>query len=221
MAITLNEITKYIKFNNSALKFNLEENPSFLQDNTIPKRIINPEDPILDTGEKDGNENVLRYKKDEIINLPSFLDKFIDLNNYYTFGVNSDHSFIHSLFYSYNTNFKFLSEEDKETLITEFKLKCLEKITSEKNKHKSKITKAFNESRYNCEELIGYLVTYIQSNILMIDLNEKTHKLGAKFNYDFTTIIILKSGDTYFPLSSIDGSELSNPSCLAMMKHFS
>jgi hypothetical protein len=221
MAITLNEITKYIKFNNSALKFNLEENPHFIQDNTIPKRIINPEDPILDTGEKDGNENVLRYKKDEIINLPNFLDKFIDLNNYYTFGVDSNHSFIHSLFYSYNTNFKFLSEEDKGTLITEFNLKCLEKISGEKNKQKSKITKALNEFRYNCKELIEYLVHYIQYNIIVIDLNEKTHSLGAEFNYEFTSIIILKSGDTYFPLASIDGSELSTPTCLAIMKHFS
>ena len=45
-----------------------------------------------------------------------FLDKFFDLNNYYTFGVVQDKSFIYSLLYVVDTNFKFLSDTDQASL---------------------------------------------------------------------------------------------------------
>ena len=88
----------------------------FEQPKKIPKKVVNPDKLLPDEEEKTIDTNVLKYRKDEIINLPSSLDKFFDLNNYYTFGVKQDESFIYSLIYCIDSNFKFLSEKDQDPI---------------------------------------------------------------------------------------------------------
>ena len=42
MAVTLNDITKYIKFNNTNIKFSLNTNSEFEQSFNIPDKVLDP-----------------------------------------------------------------------------------------------------------------------------------------------------------------------------------
>ena len=52
MAVTLNEITKYVKHNNSDVKFEINAVPEFEQPMQIPKKVVNPERLLDDEQEK-------------------------------------------------------------------------------------------------------------------------------------------------------------------------
>ena len=222
MAVTLNEITKYVKHNNSDIKFDINVNPDFEQPAKIPQKVVNPERLLEDEREKTLDTNVLKYRRDEIINLPTFLDKFFDLNNYYTFGVVQEKSFIYSLLYVVDTNFKFLSETDQAALVAEKSVEFLEALgaDTEFKKGKTEATKALHAEDYTNNRVVEFLSGNLQRNIIILDLNEKTHQLYREFNGDFTTVVVLKSGTTYFPLSCIDGSDISNSTAISLMKFF-
>ena len=222
MAVTLNEITKYVKHNNSDIKFDINVIPDFEQPAKIPQKVVNPERLLEDEREKTLDTNVLKYRRDEIINLPTFLDKFFDLNNYYTFGVVQEKSFIYSLLYVVDTNFKFLSETDQAALVAEKSVEFLEALgaDTEFKKGKTEATKALHAEDYTNNRVVEFLSGNLQRNIIILDLNEKTHQLYREFNGDFTTVVVLKSGTTYFPLSCIDGSDISNSTAISLMKFF-
>lgn len=222
MAVTLNEITKYVKHNNSDIKFDINVNPDFEQPAKIPQKVVNPERLLEDEREKTLDTNVLKYRRDEIINLPTFLDKFFDLNNYYTFGVVQEKSFIYSLLYVVDTNFKFLSETDQAAVVAEKSVEFLEALgaDTEFKKGKTEATKALHAEDYTNNRVVEFLSGNLQRNIIILDLNEKTHQLYREFNGDFTTVVVLKSGTTYFPLSCIDGSDISNSTAISLMKFF-
>lgn len=222
MAVTLNEITKYVKHNNSDIKFDINVIPDFEQPAKIPQKVVNPERLLEDEREKTLDTNVLKYRRDEIINLPTFLDKFFDLNNYYTFGVVQEKSFIYSLLYVVDTNFKFLSETDQAAVVAEKSVEFLEALgaDTEFKKGKTEATKALHAEDYTNNRVVEFLSGNLQRNIIILDLNEKTHQLYREFNGDFTTVVVLKSGTTYFPLSCIDGSDISNSTAISLMKFF-
>ena len=46
--ININQITKYIKFNKSAIKFSVNENKDFVQPHIIPQRTEDPNAALLD-----------------------------------------------------------------------------------------------------------------------------------------------------------------------------
>ena len=222
MTVTLNEITKYVKHNNSDVKFELNVSSEFEQPTSIPQKVVNPDKLLPDEEEKTIDTNVLKYRKDEIINLPSFLDKFFDLNNYYTFGVRQDQSFIYSLIYCIDSNFKFLSEKDQESYITDKNIEFLDSLTNHPSfkKGKTEATKCLHEYEYNNEHVLSYLSLFYEKNIIILDLNEKLHKLYNEFNGEFSSVVVLKSGLTYFPLSCIDGSPISNSTAISLIKFF-
>ena len=223
MAVTLNEITKYVKHNNSDVKFDINAIPEFEQPMKIPQKVVNPERLLADEEEKTLDTNVLKYRSNEIINLPSFLDKFFDLNNYYTFGVVvQEKSFVYSLCYVVDTNFKFLSEADQSSLISDKKMEYLEALGADIDfkRGKTQATKALNADDFTDARVIEYLSGYLKRNIIILDLNVKTHSSYCEFNGEFTTVVILKSGTTYFPLSCIDGSDISNSTAISLMKFF-
>lgn len=222
MAVTLNEITKYVKHNNSDIKFDINVIPDFEQPAKIPQKVVNPDRLLEDEREKTLDTNVLKYRRDEIINLPTFLDKFFDLNNYYTFGVVQEKSFIYSLLYVVDTNFKFLSETDQAAVVAEKSVEFLEALgnDTEFKKGKTEATKALHAEDYTNKRVVEFLSGNLQRNIIILDLNEKTHQLHREFNGDFTTVVVLKSGTTFFPLSCIDGSDISNSTAISLMKFF-
>ena len=51
MAVTLNEITKYVKHNNSDIKFDINVIPAFEQPAKIPQKVVNPERLLEDEHE--------------------------------------------------------------------------------------------------------------------------------------------------------------------------
>ena len=98
MSVKLNEISRFINHNNSVIKYNINIVPEFEQNQTIPERQCDPnmmEEVIVD----DSKSNILKYNEDEIIDLPAFIDDFFDLNEYYSYGVNKENTFIYSLLY--------------------------------------------------------------------------------------------------------------------------
>ena len=194
MAVTLNEITKYVKHNNSDVKFDINTVPEFEQPMKIPQKVVNPERLLADEQEKTLDTNVLKYRRDEIINLPSFLDKFFDLNNYYTFGVLQEESFIYSLSYVVDPNFKFLSEADQASLISDKKMEYLEALGADTDfkKGKTEATKALHANNYSNNRVVEYISGYLSRNIIVLDLNEKTHTIHREFNGEFTTVVVLK-----------------------------
>ena len=222
--ININQITKYIKFNKSAIKFNVFENENFIQPFTIPQRTEDPNAALLDTsGSKMGtSKNILRYAEGEIVELPVTLEKFIDLNCFFTFGVNSSNTFIYSILYANDPGFRLLDGPDIERFLTDFKMNLLDGLsnTKEKVQQKAKVMKEVNADTYNSKEVVLFLSQFLSKNILLLDLNENKMTLHKEFNHDIPSIVIIYSGNHYFPIANLMGEDIENNSCQLMIKHY-
>ena len=222
--ITINQITKYIKFNKSALKFSVNENTDFVQPFQIPKRTIDPNAEFLnDTSNSTGiSKNALRFAEGEIVELPVTLEKFIDLNCFFTFGVNSSNTFIHSILYANDPGFRLLDGPDIERFLTDFKMNLLDGLsnTKEKVQQKAKVMKEINADTYNSKEVVLFLSQFLSKNILLLDLNENKMTLHKEFNHDIPSIVIIYSGNHYFPIANLMGEDIENNSCQLMIKHY-
>ena len=222
--ININQITKYVKFNKSAIKFNVNETANFVQPFIIPQRTEDPNVAFLDTGgSKIGtSKNILRYAEGEIVELPVTLEKFIDLNCFFTFGVKSDNTFIYSIIYAHDPGFRLLDGGDIERFLTDFKMNLLDSVstTSEKVTGKAKVLKDINTDNYNTKEVILFLSQHLKRNILILDLNENKLTIYKDFNHDISSIVIVYSGKHYFPIANLMGEDIENNSCQLMIKHF-
>jgi hypothetical protein len=222
--VTINQITKYIKFNKSALKFSVNENTDFVQPFQIPKRTIDPNAEFLnDTSNSTGiSKNALRFAEGEIVELPVTLEKFIDLNCFFTFGVNSSNTFIYSILYANDPGFRLLDGPDIERFLTDFKMNLLDGLsnTKEKVQQKAKVMKEVNADTYNSKEVVLFLSQFLSKNILLLDLNENKMTLHKEFNHDIPSIVIIYSGNHYFPIANLMGEDIENNSCQLMIKHY-
>ena len=222
--ININQITKYVKFNKSAIKFNVNENENFVQPFIIPQRTDDPNAAFLDTGgSKMGtSKNILRYAEGEIVELPVLLEKFIDLNCFFTFGVKSDNTFIYSIIYAHDPGFRLLDGGDIERFLTDFKMNLLDAVsnTSEKVTGKAKVLKDINADNYNTKEVILFMSQHLKRNILILDLNENKLTIHKEFNHEIASIVVVYSGKHYFPIANLMGEDIENNSCQLMIKHF-
>ena len=222
--ININQITKYVKFNKSAIKFNVNENENFVQPFIIPQRTDDPNVAFLDTGgSKMGtSKNILRYAEGEIVELPVLLEKFIDLNCFFTFGVKSDNTFIYSIIYAHDPGFRLLDGGDIERFLTDFKMNLLDAVsnTSEKATGKAKVLKDINADNYNTKEVILFMSQHLKRNILILDLNENKLTIHKEFNHEIASIVVVYSGKHYFPIANRMGEDIENNSCQLMIKHF-
>ena len=219
MAVNLNEITKYVKHNNSELKYSLHQLDQFEQPLIIPTRIFDESNVIIESSSRDDKSNILKYKEDEIIDLPSFINDFFDLNEHYSYGVHSSNTFIYSVYYSHDNNFKLLSKNEQESYIQDKKIDMLQKLDANKIKNKTKIKAELNKDNYS-ENAISFFSENMNTNIIIIDLNKKQYKMEHEFNSNNNSIVIFRSGDHYFPLVSILGESLKNNSCISIMKYY-
>lgn len=223
--ININQITKYIKFNKSAIKFIINENEKFIQPFTIPQRTEDPNAALLDTsGSKMGtSKNILRYAEGEIVELPVTLEKFIDLNCFFTFGVKSDNTFIYSIIYAHDPGFRLLDGGDIERFLTDFKMNLLDTVTNTKEKvvGKATVLKDVNADNYNTKEVVLFMSTHLSRNILILDLNENKLTMHKEFDHSIGSIVIVYSGKHYFPIANLMGEDIENNSCQLMIKHFS
>jgi hypothetical protein len=222
--VTINQITKYIKFNKSALKFSVGESPDFVQPFQIPTRTVDPNAELLNnnTNTMGVSKNVLRYAEGEIVELPGTLEKFIDLNCFFTFGVNNSNTFIYSIIYANDPGFRLLDGPDIERFLTDFKMNLLDYLsnTTEKIQQKAKVMKEINSDTYNSKEVVLFLCQFLSKNILILDLNENKMTLYNEFNHDISSIVIIYSGNNYFPIANLMGEDIENNSCQLMIKHY-
>ncbi len=222
--ININQITKYIKFNKSAIKFNVNEREEFVQPFMIPQRTEDPNAALLDTGgSKMGtSKNIIRYAEGEIVELPVSLDKFLDLNCFFTFGVDSSNTFIFSILYANDPGFRLLSGSDIHGFLTDFKMNVLDAVSTTKEKvvSKTKVLKDINSDTYNTKEVLLFLSQFLSKNILVLDLNENKITNHREFNHDIPSIVIIYSGKHYFPIANLMGEDIENNSCQLMIKHF-
>lgn len=223
MNITLNEITKYIKFNQTNIDLALSINEEYLQPIRIPKRVDNPNEAVIVDEIEVKDTNVLKYKYDEIINLPSSLSEFLDLNNYYSYGVEKDNSFIYSFMYVYDTEFKLDTEKKKKEKIVSLKQDLLDTLNNPDLKYpkKAAINSSLNENDYIQKNVLAFICEHYNLNICILDLNDKTHTLGnPNLNEDFHSIVIMKSGHDYFPLIHMYGHQLEYTIFVKLIKTY-
>ena len=222
--VTINQITKYIKFNKSALKFSVNETSNFVQPFQIPTRTVDPNAELLnDNSNTMGiSKNILRYAEGEIVELPGTLEKFIDLNCFFTFGVNSSNTFIYSVIYANDPGFRLLDGPDIERFLTDFKMNLLDGLSNTKEKvlQKTKVMKEINADTYSSKEVVLFLCQFLNKNILILDLNENKMSLYKEFNHDIPSIVIIYSGKHYFPIANLMGEDIENNSCQLMIKHY-
>lgn len=222
--ININQITKYIKFNKSAIKFSVNENKDFVQPHIIPQRTEDPNAALLDnsSNQMGKSKNILRYAEGEIVELPSQLEKFIDLNCFFTFSVTSSNTFIYSIIYASDPGFRLLDGSDIERFFTDFKMNLLDSVsnTSEKVVGKAKVLKDINSENFNSKEVVLFLCQFLNKNILILDLNENKMTLHKEFNHDIPSIVIIYSGNHYFPIANLMGEDIENNSCQLMIKHY-
>ena len=223
-AITLNEITKYVKFNQTNVDLSLSVNEEYLQPIRIPTRVENPNDVLIEEETQVKDTNVLKYKYDEIINLPTSFSEFLDLNNYYSYGVDKDHSFIYSFMYVYDNEFKLDTEKKKTEKVILLVQDLLDTLNNPDLKYpkKTAINNALKEDNYIQTNVLAFICEHYNLNICIIDLNEKTHLSGnPNLNEDFSNIVIMKSGLHYFPLIHMYGLQLDYNVLIKLMKTYS
>lgn len=223
--ITLNEITKHIKFNKNNISINLNVDSEYEQPTKIPLRIENPNcDLVLDTSVKEVDNNVLKYEYNEIINLPNTFSEFLDLNNYYSYGVNKDNSFIQSFMYVYDNDYKLDNDNNKLIKINDFKNKLQEEINNPNYKcsKKRQLLEELDNDNYTSHLVISKIGELFKLNLVILDLNEKTSILSdTNINEEYTNIIILKSGSIYYPLIHMYGYQLDYPTLIKLVKTYS
>lgn len=235
--IALNNVTKAVKGNRKKISINMEVNEEFEQTSNIPiierpklesdsdinlnseseKNSTNEYQNVNDDKQQKDSSNAFDYKFNEIINLPESCSELIDLNSYYSFGVDEKNSNIESVLYIIDKNFKLLKQVDKEntiaTLINLLK-ENLEKYYKQNNYSKKGIKKVdlFNQlqnSEFN-ESLLTYLSDYFNINILVVDIIRQTYKFKNTFNEKLKNVILINYEKIMLPLVHIYGEFVSN-----------
>ena len=92
--------------------------------------------------------------------------------------------------------------------------------TTEKVVSKTKVLKDINGDNYNTKEVILFMSQFLNKNILLLDLNENKLTNYKEFNHNITSIVILYSGNHYFPIANLMGEDIENNSCQLMIKHY-
>tara|TARA_B110001469_G_scaffold126761_2_gene145319 strand:- start:1289 stop:2194 length:906 start_codon:yes stop_codon:yes gene_type:complete len=219
MSVTIGNITNRIKSNKQNIKINLNVNPEFEQQNTIPKRVKKSLDKLKkEPIETPGDIN---YCENEVINIPNKLDNLFDnllCDNYYLYGIPiSSHSFLSSLLYVILGDFKFktvteqskfavqLSESLKDDIDKYFKTN---KYSSIGYKKMSMIDNIENGVWENSE--LHYLSDYYNINLIILDYYKFTYHSGQNYNEKNNNVIIVKYNDIYLPFIHIFGEYPSN-----------
>ena len=162
-----------------------------------------PNAALLDTsGSKMGtSKNILRYAEGEIVELPVTLEKFIDLNCFFTFGVKSSNTFIYSIIYAHDPGFRLLDGGDIDRFLTDFKMNLLDAVTNttEKVIGKATVLKEVNADNYNTKEVILFMSNHLSAKYSYhLDLNENKLTMYKEFDHSTGSIVIIYSESTTF-----------------------
>jgi len=231
MAITLNDITKNIKFN-KGLSFPKINSNGFQQRFEIPENLQTTTD--VETLVQEGNESSsFKFISNEILEIPEYFSDFLNMNEYYIYGCNT---LLETLIYLIDSDYKLENSSEKKKKLEEFYLHILDKLNIIFHKHKSfyvdnKIKRTHSETIIkqlysNKNELemadkliIFYIVCNIyEVNINIIDIDTKLYTKVAN-NYD-KNIVLINSETKMLPLNQIYGKNLNTEEIDNMLSHF-
>lgn len=222
MAVTLNDITKYIKMNSNFPESKLNVDLSFLQPNTIPVNIVNERNCTNSPGQI---VNEISYKENDIIEIPSKLNTFLDLNNYYLFGCLN---LVDSILMTIDESYKLFSKTEKEEHIINFisemrlKLDSLYKINSSFYEtlkvRKNKIDQELNKGVYNLY-ILQLIADFKNINITVLDLNKDIY-ITYKSNNSNNNVILINITSKYVPLLHIYNYKFSDEDIISITSQF-
>ena len=182
MAITLNDITKYINLNTNFPKLDLVEHSDFLQPFSIPPNLMDERHNVTEDGSENDTPTII-YKENEIIEIPSKLNDNLDLNNYYIFGC---FNLLDSILMIIDDTYKLKNKTEKQesilNLVNELRLNldslysCNVKYFELYKAKKNKIDQELKKFVYNL--YILQLVCELKDiNITVINLDKELYSM--------------------------------------------
>ena len=252
--ITYTDVTNAVKKNSKKTNINMFINPEFEQDIDIPKTVIpkisNSHINNLNVKEKEkqillGNnkpnidkkpeiiptKTLIQYVEGEIINLPKKIGNILDLNKYYSFGMNHLNSILYSILFIIDKSFKLANENDKKALISQFinlLIANLDKSFKEFKLSQYGVKKTIINKQLKDNNVDNYLCIYIQKylkiNLVMIDPLDETYEIKEDYNESLNNVIIMKyiheDKTLFLPIASIYGKLPENDVCQHIFKTY-
>lgn len=231
MTITLNDITKNIKFNKS-LSFPKINSNRFQQHFKIPENFQTTTDG--ETQVQEGKEiSSFNFIPNEILEIPDYFSDFLNMNDYYIYGCNT---LLETLIYLIDPDYKLENSSEKKKKLEEFYLHILDKLNNIFHNHKSfyndnkikrthsetiikKLYSNKNELEMSDKVIVFYIVCNIyEVNINIIDIDKKLYTKVSN-NYD-KNIILINYETKMLPLNQIYGKNLNTEEIDNMLSHF-
>ena len=232
MSITLNDITKNIKFNKN-LTFPKINSNGFQQRFEIPENlqtITDVEQPLV---QEETKSSLFKFISNEILEMPEYFSDFLNLNDYYIYGCNT---LLETLIYLIDSDYKLENSSEKKKKLEEFYLDILDKLNIIFHKHKSfysenKIKRTHsetiikqlysnkNEQEMSDKEIVCFILCNIyEVNINIIDIDKKLYTKVTN-NYD-KNIVLINYETKILPLNQIYGKNLNTEEIDNMLSHF-
>ena len=228
--VTLNEITKFIKHNKSAIQYQLDVVPDFEQSFTIPQKVVSdetyyPEKDFEAHLHKEKDTTAIYYEADSIISLPNNLSKTVDLNLFYSYGLLNTHTLPYSVLYQIHDEFKFMSDVEKrrcyDAIVEKLVTQCLEsKIL--KGVAIQKTQKSLLDNDWSTKLLEFALKTEFDSvNVLIINLDDNNVMYSFEEEDRDKNVIMFYCNSYYYPLVHMYSEAHSNELLSNIKKQFS
>lgn len=236
MSIKFEQIYNSIKKNNKKIQVSIEINDDFIQQinntNKSSNTFLNVENNLLDklnitnldlssyknesiieeVAENKGN-NLIYYKSNEVIELPSSINNILELKNFYTFGVNKKLSFLDSIFMILDPNYTLQTPKDKLKILNEMLIHLLQELDTNfkdfgyrKKGHKKTVMKEkLEKSNLDDNSLKLYIADVFKVNIISLDLVSSNYYIHNYHDVSKKNVVLIKQGELYFPIVHILG----------------
>lgn len=211
--MNLNDITHTVKHSKNTCNLDqLEINEKFIQMDSIPENMIK-----IDTVETivPVEKKVVRFKENEIIEVPSLFTDMLDMNNFYMYGT---FNVIDSIMYIIDKSHKLKSIQERKDAIESFKQDLILNISSlltkypyykDNNYKKNKLEMSVKKETYD-KCVLKLLCDYKGINIAIIDSNTKYYIYLESEEISNHNIILIKLDNHLLPLIHIYGYIFNN-----------
>ena len=231
MSISYSNVCESIKNNKKKTEIKLDTNSVFTQSTDLinkesflesPKKMIS----LLEMNKKLENKledkisNTVYYKENQILEVPKTLNCVINTDDYYSFGVNRNLSFLDSCFMVLDPNYTLHNHKKKLSIMQDFinhlnhQLDDMYKKLTYRKKKCKKPNMIYKLDKYDVNDSMLYL--YISDtfrvNIIVLDLDAKTYQKCNYFNKDYYTLMFFKQSDYYIPIIHTENKMFSSSS---------
>jgi len=208
--ITLNQITSTIKISKQKKIENINTN-KFMQTYDIPINMVETKQENIETTDKTAThtESILKFVKDDIIEIPEYFSDFLDLNKFYIYGCNN---YLESITLILDSNYKTMSDIEKTENIQKFNSFLMDNLNNHYKKlnyHNLKIKKSdildnLKTNLFN-KIILKYISDILNINILLINLKNKLYNEYKCIDIDTckNNIILLECEQHILPLINI------------------